>query len=345
VRELGKYLGGVVLACVLLWWVLRGTDLRQVWDQIRQASVLGMAAAVVLNLGHNVFRVWRWRVLLSPVRPDVPFRPMLVAVIVGYMTSWVIPGRLGEVVRPMLLSSREDLPLGPTLGSIVADRMLDGMAVVALFVLGSWLTPLEGEAADYETLIRTGSLTMAALVTGLAVAMLLAASAGEPFHRWLSRRSAMVRWIGRTVVSISSGVTALRSPRLVLQLAFYSALAWLTIATATWIGVRSAGADVSFGAILVIQPLLVLGVAVPTPGGAGSYHGAMKIGLMLFGVAQVVAISAAIVMHVLIVVPIIVLGMILLWTDRVSWRDLVKSAAQMRDLGSADGPPVAEEAT
>ena len=92
----------------------------------------------------------------------------------------------------------------------------------------------------------------------------------------------------------------------------------------------------SFGAILVIQPLLVLGVAVPTPGGAGSYHGAMKVGLMLFGVVQVTAISAAFLMHFLIVVPVILLGIILLWTDGVSWKELVTSAAQVRTLGSSE---------
>ena len=144
-----------------------------------------------------------------------------------------------------------------------------------------------------------------------------------------------IRWIGRSMIAISSGVRALRSPRLAIQLAVYSLLAWLTITAATWAGVRAAGADVSFGAILVIQPLLVLGVAVPTPGGAGSYHGAMKLGLMLFGVAQVQAVSAALLMHFLIVVPVIVLGTVLLWTDGISWKDLVSSAAQLRRLGSS----------
>ena len=138
------------------------------------------------------------------------------------------------------------------------------------------------------------------------------------------------------MISISSGVRAFRSPRLLVQLVIYSLLAWLTIAAATWTGVRAAGADVSFGAILVIQPLLVLGVAVPTPGGAGSYHGAMKVGLMLFGVTQVTAVSAAFLMHFLIVVPVILLGMVLLRTDGISWKEVVSSAAQVRKLGSSD---------
>jgi uncharacterized protein (TIRG00374 family) len=302
-----------------------------------------MLVCVILNVGHNVFRVWRWRVLLEPFQTGIPFRPMFVAIIVGYMTSWVVPGRLGELVRPMLLSAREKVPLGPCIGSIVADRMLDGMSVVALFVIGTWIAPLKGEAAEYETMIRTGSLTMAALVVAVTAVMLAASAAGSRFDAWLDRRHRAFRWFGRTMVSVASGVTALRSPRLMLRLAVYSLLAWGTIALATWAGVRAAGADVSLGAILVIQPLLVLGVAVPTPGGAGSYHGAMKVGLMLFGVAQVTAVSAAFLMHFLIVVPVILLGMVLLWTDGISWKELVASAAQVRKLGaSAEVAPAVE---
>jgi len=337
VRDLAKLLGGILLAAALLLWVVRDTDLGAVWAQLRHAPVGLVLLALTLNLGHNVFRVWRWRLLLTPVRPGLPFRPLFTAIIVGYMTSWIIPGRLGEVVRPLLISVREKLPLGPCLGSVVADRMLDALAVVALFAVGSWITPLEGQAAEYQTLIRSGSVTLMAGVVLITGAMLVASSAGDRLEPWMARRSKIVRWAGRSLVAISSGVGALRSPRLILGLALQSALAWITIALATWCAVRAAGADVTLGAILVIQPLLVLGVAVPTPGGAGSYHGAMKLGLMLFGVAEVQAVTAGFLMHLVIVVPVIVLGSVLIWADRLSWRDLVASASQVRALGAERG--------
>jgi len=269
---------------------------------------------------------------------------MFVAIIVGYMTSWIVPGRLGEIVRPMLLSVREKLPLGPCLGSVVADRLLDAMAVVALFAVGSWITPLEGRAAEYATVIRTASLTLAAGVAVLTAALIAASMSGERFERWLGGRPRALAWVGRSFVAIASGVRALPSPRRVALLALYSLLAWFTIAVATWLAVRAAGAGVSLGAILIIQPLLVLGVAVPTPGGAGSYHVLMREGLMLFGVSKTAAVTAGFLMHTLvIVVPVVVLGSVLVWVERLSWRDLVASATQIRELG-AGMQPVGENA-
>jgi len=328
-----KYVGGLSLAVGLLWWVLRGVDPALVLETVGQASLGGLVLCVVLNVGHNVFRVWRWRALLAPVRANLPFRPMFVAVILGYMTTWVVPGRLGEVVRPMVLAGREGLPLGPTLGSVVADRLLDAASVVTLFALGIWLTPLEGQAAEWASVIRGGAIVLASLVVvALGLAMLLSAR-GAALKERLGERRGVVAWVGRTAAALAAGFQALRQPRLAARIVGYSLLAWLTIAAGTWAGIRAVGADVSFGETLVILPVLVLGVAVPTPGGAGSYHGAMKIGLMVFGVAELLAVSAGLLVHVLITVPIILLGMLLLWTEGVSWGDLTAGARKLREIG------------
>lgn len=321
--------------------MLRGSDPREILGHLRDASIAGIAGAVVLNVGHNLFRVWRWRALLEPVRPGVPFRPMFTAVILGYMTTWIIPGRVGELVRPMLLSEHEGLPLGPCIGTVVADRVLDAATVVGLFAVGTWITPLEGPAAEHAALIRSGSLTLLVAAV-LLLAVMLGASAVRPsLQAWLARRRRLVGWVGRTVLAVSSGVVALRSPRLLARTLVHSVLAWITIAAATWLSIWAAGARVSPGAVLVILPLLALGVAVPTPGGAGSYHGAMKVGLMAFGVSGSLAVSAAVIAHLIVTVPIIALGLFLIWIEKVSWTRLVHAARGFRHLGALEGPAAA----
>jgi len=345
-REGIKLLAGLLVAALLLWVVLRGIEPSTMWNSVRKASMGGLFLAALINLGHNVFRVWRWQALLTPVRPRVPFRSMFVAVILGYTTTWIIPGRLGEVVRPTLLSAREDLPLGPCIGSVVTDRLLDGAAIVALFAVGTWLVPLEGQISEHVSAIRTTSLILVVFV-GVLLFLLIAASAARgSLEGWVEARKGPVRWCGRLILSLSEGARALRSPRLVLRITVHSLLAWLVIALGTWLGVRAAGAQVSLAAVFVILPMLALGVAVPTPGGAGSYHGAMKLGLMLFGVSEIVSVSAALLMHLMIIVPTILLGLVLIRTEKLSWRDIISAARKIRGLGASSelvGRP-AEEA-
>jgi uncharacterized protein (TIRG00374 family) len=339
-----KYAAGLALAAVLLWIVLRDVDPAQLWASVKRASVLGLLVSAVLNLSHNVFRVWRWKALLEPVRRDLHFRPMFVAVILGYMTSWTIPGRLGELVRPTLLSARERVPLGPCLGSVVADRLLDGVAIVVLFVAGIWLSPLTGEGAEYLGVIRSGSIFFIGFLTVFIGSLVVATSARAPLGRWVERRGKLLRWMGRTFLSIADGVRALREPRLLVRILVYSLLAWLVIALATWIGVRSVGADIPFGGMLVVLPILAFGVAVPTPGGAGSYHAAMAFGLMLYHVNEVVGVSAGILMHVVITVPVILLGIVFIWTEKISWKDVIAAARRLRDLGADASGPLQESA-
>jgi len=334
IRELSKYVFGLVLAAILMFWVFRGTDPGTLWGEIRQASIPGLILGGLLNFGHNIFRVFRWQILLAPLKRGIGFRGMFAAVIVGYMTTWVVPGRLGELVRPMLVSAREGIALGPAVGSVVADRVLDLVSVALVFALGLWVTPLPGEAVGHATLMKTAAVLLTIAGVGLLVSMVVMSVYGDRLGPWFSRRGRVLRWLGRALVSLAHGAGALRSLRATLAALVLGLAAWLTIVLGTWICIRSAGADVSFGAVMVILPMLVLGVAVPTPGGAGSYHGAMKAGLVLFGVPAVSAVSAGLLTHVVITIPIIVVGVAMLWTENISWSDLVSGARQFRHLGS-----------
>ena len=340
-RESLKWLGGMALGGGLLWWVLRGTDPSALWTQLRAASPSGLVLAAALGLGHNVFRVLRWRALLEPVRRDIPFRPMFDAVMLGYTTSWVIPGRLGEVVRPALLAGRERLPLGPCLGSVLVDRLLDGVAVLVLFAIGMLTTPLTGEAAEHVSVVRGGALGLVALIS-IPIAALLVASGGRArIERALAGRRGVRGWVGRMVLSLSQGVRALGRPALLLRVALHTALAWGMIVASTWVGIRSCGVQITLGGTMVLLPLLVLGIALPTPGGAGGYHAAMRVGLIkLFGVAQPLAVGAGLLQHAVIVLPVIAVGVLILVVDRIPVQDLLHAARQVRNLGSPDEPAV-----
>jgi uncharacterized protein (TIRG00374 family) len=340
-RESLKYVGGLLLAGGLLWWVLHGTDPQELWSRLRDVSVSGLLAAAVLSIGHNVFRVLRWRALLAPVRPGVRFRSMFDAVILGYTISWVIPGRLGEFVRPALLSGRERLPLGPCLGSVLADRLLDGIAVVGLFAVGFAVTPLTGEAAEHAAVVRASALGLVALISVPILVLLVASFYGDRLRQWFSGRGGWRGWLGRTLLALSQGVDSVKQPALLAWIALHTILAWLTIAAATWVGLLAVGVDLTFGGTLVLLPLLALGIALPTPGGAGGYHAAMRFGLIeLFRVETELAVGAGLLLHAVSVVPVVLFGGTLLVVDRSLLGDVLRAARQVRDMGAAP-PPVA----
>ncbi|HJQ98260.1 MAG TPA: lysylphosphatidylglycerol synthase transmembrane domain-containing protein [Candidatus Polarisedimenticolaceae bacterium] len=330
---------GLALAALLLYWVFRDKDPRLLRAAIARASVSGLLLGAALNFGHNHLRVLRWRKLLEPVRAAVPYRPMFAAVVLGYLTTWLVPGRIGELVRPALLTAKEGIPLGPSLGSVVSDRFLDGIAIVLLFLAGSLTATFAVGSAGIATQIRWASVLLAlVMVAGLVVLAVLGRHAGRLEAR-LADAPGPVRWVGRAALALAQGADALRTPRLWLPILALSLGAWLMIALGTWIGIRATGITIEFSAALVLLPLLAIGVALPTPAGAGGYHAAMQFGLtQLFGVDGTAAAGAGLLLHLAVMLPVLVVGPVLLYLENLSLADLVRTARQIQGLGAKVSP-------
>jgi len=345
-RDAVKLSAGIVLAVLLLVWVFHGVGWVALGRAIADASVVGLVLSGALQFGHNGFRIARWRVLLAPVRPRVPIRPMFTAVTLGYVVTWVAPGRLGELVRPALLSAREEIPLGPCMGTVLIDRILDGVAIVLLFAVGIFFTPFSGIAAEYAGEIRGGAVMSATVLVAVLVGLLALSARADAIDRRYRDRHGPIAWFARTAVSFSRGSESLRRPGSALIVLLYSLGAWLTVSTGVWFGLRAAGVAVSFGGVLVLQPVLAIGVAVPTPAGAGGFHAVTKAALIyLFGVAETPAVGAAILLHLTGVIPVLLVGLVLLWREGLSVRDLRNVARSVQGLGrrAAVAAPTAVE--
>jgi uncharacterized membrane protein YbhN (UPF0104 family) len=95
------------------------------------------------------------------------------------------------------------------------------------------------------------------------------------------------------------------------------------------------GIDMPFVGTFLLQSLLVIGVAVPTPGGVGSYHEAYRIGVTtFFGAPNDRAVAAAIVTHAISFVPVVLLGVILMAQEGLSVSSLKDLAGAARETGT-----------
>jgi uncharacterized protein (TIRG00374 family) len=113
---------------------------------------------------------------------------------------------------------------------------------------------------------------------------------------------------------------------------------WLAIAAEAWAVTVAFGIDMPFAGTFLLQALLVIGVAVPTPGGVGSYHEAYRIGVTtFFGAPNDRAVAAAIVTHAISFVPVVLLGVIFMAQDGLSVRGLKDLAGAARRKDEKEG--------
>lgn len=278
--------------------------------------------AVTLTFVMALVRAERWQYLLAPLghtRFWVAFR----TTILGFAVSYILPARAGEVVRPYLLARKERLPATAVFATVIVERMLDLVAV--LLLLGVFFAVLQrGEAAAAPWLYQAilfGGLAIAPVGIGILVTMFMMAGHPERLHGLVLKMervlpSRLARAVAGFARTFAEGLAVVRRPRRLVIAMLWSLVLWLAIAGQLWVIVRAF--DIAFppAGALVITAMLVVGVAVPTPGGVGGTHEALRLGLTSFYAADNdAAVGAAIVQHAVNFVPYLALGLLFLAQD------------------------------
>ncbi len=243
---------------------------------------------------------------------SVRTRSALEATVVGSSLSVALPGRLGELAQPALLAIRERVSLALTMGSFATTRIFDVLTVVAGFGIGLLLGPPSARIDAWPEIWRRLSYLSPLLAAGVLATLVLSSRWYLELRQKAGPKRLRETRLGKHLDLMALGLRGLAQPKILFGSLADSLLCWLLILAATWIGLESCNVDLPAGAVLVLMPLLVLGIAVPTPAGAGGYHAAMTFGLAeLYSVDKTVAASASLLVHLVMTVPIVALAFLI----------------------------------
>ena len=322
---------GAGLAALLLWLFLRGTDLAEIGAELRRADYRWVLVATLLTLFANVQRAWRWRYLLMPIK-TVGVGSLTSAIFIGWAFTALLPGRLGEVVRPVLIGRREDISKTAAFATVVLERLFDLLTVLLVLVAYLLFFPLpsalDGEGASIIAGMRVSGL---AVLAGLVfvVAFLVGAQLMPERTDALLRR--LLGWLpGRLgdrllpfARSFLSGFAGIRDPKLLGAITLHSVLLWLNILVTYYLLFFAFDIELPLYAAMPLIVIVVIGVMVPTPAAVGSFHLATELALVgLWGVSAEQAAGYAIVSHAMVFVPVTVIGLVLLSREGLSMRNI-----------------------
>jgi hypothetical protein len=315
----------LLLAGGLLYLFLRRVEIGPLRDAIRSASGRWLLASLGIALTTFVLRAIRWTWLLRPVG-RVPFWSSFLATAVGFAAN-NLPARVGEVIRPALLSRMRRLPFSALLASILFERALDGGSVL-FFLLLAVLLGIPGSTAGGAAFgtMRTGALLAAAvfvILVGAALFLLFRReAAGRLFGRLSDRLPAS--WQPRVrsaAAAFPDGFASLSNPRLLATVVGSSLVMWLVINVQMYAVMRAFHIVLPFSSSFIVTAAAVLGLAVPTPGGIGSYQAAVQYALTRFyGVALAPASGVAVIAWAVSFLPITLIGLAALTTRTVRER-------------------------
>lgn len=287
----GRWIGlliGLTVSAAALALVVRWAGWGPLGEALRQVQPGYLLLGVLVFLVSMLARVACWKVLIG--RP-VGFGRVLAALNEGYLLNNVLPWRMGELGRAILLGRQPGLSAPLVLSSIVVERLYDMILAVGLMLV---LLPLASGAVW---------AARAAWIGGLAVALALAC-VGFALRRPQSVEALVARLPGPTAawhrlwVSFRDGLAVLQTPRR-LALSFAWMLAsWGLALVEYWLVLRSVlpAAQPLWAGFMLAATLL--GVAVPSlPGYVGVFEAAGVAALSVFGVPPDQALAAALVLH------------------------------------------------
>ena len=309
--KVARVVVGIVVSAVFAWATVSRVDLAAVAQALGKAAPLGVALAFGFAWLEIAVRAWRWRFLLSPLG-KVSYRHALAYTCVGYFANTLLPMRLGDVARAYLAASALRLPRLATLGSIVVERLTDGITILVVAAgLGFVVTNASAVAPVELWLFLAVECAVALTAVGVIVA----------------RRRAVVEALlperlRSLVVRMVRGTAAVQSPK-GIAVAVGSTLLAYACAVAAMVAVAgSVGLSITPAQAAFAMAWIGLSTAIPAaPGSVGTYEFVGVSVLTLLGQDPASSLAAVVLLHVIGTLPVALVGLATTWVLHLRvWR-------------------------
>jgi uncharacterized protein (TIRG00374 family) len=268
-----------------------------------------------------LLRAIRWRLLLYSVE-HLRLWHLFGCLNFGYFMNNVLPLQVGELGRVYMLSELAGVSTTRVLSTVVVERVVDVLTLLLFLLLLAPFVPI-------PTAARIPAVVLAAAALAVAFLLVLASRRRGPIpglvHRIIARAPVASRpKLTQMTDSAIEGFGVLAEPKMAAGLAVLSALAWGTMGLVYYAGFRAFDLTLGYEAGLLLVIATTFGFFFPSsPGSFGVYH-AIAIGTLtsVFDVDKNLAVSFALVMHLVFYLPPIAVGTAFLWVERRVWERL-----------------------
>ncbi len=310
-----------LLAVLLIWLSLRGIDFAAFIDSLRSAHYGWILPVIGVTLLSHWIRAYRWQTLITALPKDSKSRvsvlDLFASVMVGYMVNYAVP-RAGEIARCTYLSTRKKLSFSALLGTVAIERIADLLVLgfglfITLVLIREQLQPLIGQLSLPQ--LPWVWIVVCFLMIAITIYIGLRLKITAPL------RSRLFALITQFVNGIK---TVYRTPKR-WQLIWTTVVMWLMYGFMAYIPLLMfdlhTTAALSYWDGLAIMFIGVLGILVPTPGGAGSFHFITILTLTsVYGIIQSDAAAYAIFVHGAQLILYLTIGGVILLTSAVTSR-------------------------
>jgi uncharacterized protein (TIRG00374 family) len=301
---------GLLLSAFFTYLAVRDVDWAVFWEALRTSDYAWLIPALVVLAVSLWVRAIRWRLLFQPAtRP--PMGPTTRATIVGQFFNSILPARAGEAARIVMLKQEAGTSRAEALGTAVAERIIDVLALLLLLFLTLPFLP-------EITWLKTAVAFALGLLAVVVITTLVLRRFGHRPIRYLLRPLARLPAVqeehtDRAASNITAGLHVLERPERAAPAFLLTFVSWLLIGLSFWFTLLAFEPDLGYDAGILVLVTTTLSLVIPSlPAGVGVFEAAVLVALRPYGVEESIALSYAVVLHALNVIPYVVAGYVVL---------------------------------
>jgi hypothetical protein len=175
-RAVAALVSMAILAAVWL-----SIDRRELFRTLANAHLGWFAVALLLFIPPKLFQAWRWRTMTRRFCP-ITTGEALRLILAGDALNLVLPSKLGDLSRALLLRTQGRLPLAHGVNLVAYEKMLDLSSLSLLMVVGVL-------AIRRFDAVGIAGLTAAAVIIGITTAVSLSPFVARGAWRWLGAQT------------------------------------------------------------------------------------------------------------------------------------------------------------
>jgi len=303
---------GLAITAICMYIAVRGVDFDDAAQALRDSDLVWLLPALPVFAAAVVLRGVRWWALYdAEQRP--PLRAVMYGLLVGYFFNNILPARAGEAARVIALHSRaKRTSRAEIIATVVVERVFDMLALLLILLCAyPWLPEISW--------LRNAAILGAIITVILAVLIVLIVRYDARAVHWLLsplrriRRPGFAERVEEAAINATRGLVALRNPVIAVRGFALTVASWVVLAISYWILMDAFHLDLPFAAAILVTVAVNLSLVLPSsPAALGVFEAATIIALDAFKVPQAEALSYALVLHLLNLVPFLLIGAVLL---------------------------------
>jgi uncharacterized protein (TIRG00374 family) len=352
-----SFVGGILVSAGALYFAFKNVPLTELFNYLASINYFWVLPAVLVTVFSFMLRAVRWQIILESTR-RIRFWRAFHPLMIGFMINCVLPGRLGEVARPVILQKKEKVPVTTGLATVVTERVFDISILILLFMLtagalkitpdqtvsfGTYQLNKETLQSVFDSLLKLGAV----LIAGIAIFSVARARdliysvilrlpamlffAGQPFKAKIRKR--VCEPAINILKNIAQGFELIRYPRKIFLCVFFSALIWgLQVCSIYLFSLGSPGINLTYSEITAMLVIICFFISLPSvPGWWGLWEAGGVFALSLFGISAQDAAGFTLANHAIQVIPVILIGFVSAMILSVNIRRMSFAGKDLKD--------------